>query len=106
MFKNMGGLYSVNSNAKKGLMSKDKVHYSKQGYELQGELFFKALMEIYTNFKSVSSLLALFQIQDVFQNIFGDLSIDVIKNWFIYNPKQPLLFNSALFLGLFLIFSI
>ena len=53
MFKNMGGLYSVNSNAKKGLMSKDKVHYSKQGYELQGELFFKALMETYTNFKSV-----------------------------------------------------
>lgn len=49
-------------------------------------------------------MLALFYIQDVFQNIFGDLSIDVIKNWFIYNPKQPLLFNSALFLGLFLIF--
>lgn len=51
MYKNMGGLYSVNSNAKKGLMSKDKVHYSKQGYELQGELFFKALMETYNNFK-------------------------------------------------------
>lgn len=53
MYRNMGGLYSVNSNAKKGLMSRDKVHYSKQGYELQGELFFKALMETYTNFKSV-----------------------------------------------------
>lgn len=53
MYKNMGGLYSVNSNAKKGLMSRDKVHYSKQGYELQGELFFAALMETYTNFKSV-----------------------------------------------------
>ena len=53
MYRNMGGLYSVNSNAQKGLMSRDKVHYSKQGYELQGELFFKALMETYTNFKSV-----------------------------------------------------
>ena len=53
MYINMGGLYSVNSNAKKGLMSRDKVHYSKQGYELQGELFFAALMETYTNFKSV-----------------------------------------------------
>ena len=52
MYINMGGLYSVNSNAKKGLMSRDKVHYSKQGYELQGELFFAALMETYTNFKS------------------------------------------------------
>ena len=51
MYKNMGGLYSVNSNAKKGLMSRDKVHYSKLGYELQGELFFKALMETYNNFK-------------------------------------------------------
>uniref|UniRef100_UPI00404A20A9 GDSL-type esterase/lipase family protein n=1 Tax=Flavobacterium sp. TaxID=239 RepID=UPI00404A20A9 len=53
MYENMGGLYSVNSNAKKGLMSRDKIHYSKQGYELQGELFFKAIMETYTNFKSV-----------------------------------------------------
>jgi len=53
MYKNMGGLYSVNSNAQKGLMSKDKVHYSKQGYELQGELFFKALMETYNNFKTI-----------------------------------------------------
>ena len=49
-------------------------------------------------------MLALFQIQDVFQNVFGNLSLDVIQNWFIYNPKQPLLFNSALFLGFFLIF--
>ncbi|WP_320814470.1 GDSL-type esterase/lipase family protein [Flavobacterium sp.] len=53
MYKNMGGLYSVNSNANKGLMSKDKVHYSKQGYELQGELFFKALMETYNNYKLI-----------------------------------------------------
>jgi LysM repeat protein len=52
MFKNLGGLYSVNKNANKGLMSKDKVHYSKQGYELQGDLFFNALLETYNNLKS------------------------------------------------------
>lgn len=45
-----------------------------------------------------------FQIIGFIQSVFGDLSLEVIKNWFIYNPKQPLLFNSALFLGLFLMF--
>ncbi|MBP6230887.1 MAG: MBOAT family protein [Paludibacteraceae bacterium] len=30
--------------------------------------------------------------------------METVQNWFIYNPKQPLLFNSALFLGLFVIF--
>lgn len=38
------------------------------------------------------------------QSLFADVSLETIKNWFIYNPKQPLLFNSALFLGLFIIF--
>lgn len=27
-----------------------------------------------------------------------------IKDWFIYNPKEPLLFNTGLFLGLFVVF--
>ena len=38
------------------------------------------------------------------QSLFTDVSLETIQNWFIYNPKQPLLFNSALFLGLFIIF--
>lgn len=29
-----------------------------------------------------------------------------LKEWFLYNPKEPLLFNSGLFLGLFFIFYI
>src|SRR5690606_16772000 len=27
-----------------------------------------------------------------------------VQNWFTYNPKEPLLFNTGLFLGLFVIF--
>lgn len=33
-----------------------------------------------------------------------NFSRETILNWFIYDPKNPLLFNSALFLGLFLCF--
>jgi D-alanyl-lipoteichoic acid acyltransferase DltB (MBOAT superfamily) len=33
-----------------------------------------------------------------------NFSRETILNWFIYDPKNPLLFNSALFLGLFLVF--
>jgi alginate O-acetyltransferase complex protein AlgI len=50
-------------------------------------------------------LLAIFQIQGFLATLLGtDITFEVVKNWFVYNPKQPLLFNSALFLGLFLIF--
>lgn len=31
-------------------------------------------------------------------------TIEQLESWFFYNPKEPLLFNSGLFLGLFLIF--
>lgn len=51
MFQALGGLFAVNDNYKKGLMSKDKVHYSKAGYDLQGQLFFDALMDSYEQFK-------------------------------------------------------
>lgn len=30
--------------------------------------------------------------------------METFKNWFVYNPTQPLLFNSALFLGFFIVF--
>lgn len=33
-----------------------------------------------------------------------NFSWETLMNWFIYDPKNPLLFNSALFLGLFLVF--
>jgi len=33
-----------------------------------------------------------------------NFSWETIQNWFLFDPKNPLLFNSALFLGLFLVF--
>ncbi|MDP5096852.1 MAG: MBOAT family protein, partial [Flavobacterium sp.] len=47
---------------------------------------------------------ALFSIQNWFLENVGNIDLETIKDWFVYNPKQPLLFNSALFLGLFLTF--
>lgn len=47
---------------------------------------------------------ALFSLQNWFLETVGIVDLETLKNWFTYNPKQPLLFNSALFLGLFLIF--
>ena len=51
LFSALGGLFSVNRNAAKGLMSSDKVHYSKAGYEKQGQLFTEAFLKAYDNFK-------------------------------------------------------
>ncbi|MFL9844884.1 LysM peptidoglycan-binding domain-containing protein [Flavobacterium rhizosphaerae] len=51
LFTQMGGLYSVPDNAKKGLMSKDRVHYSVDGYEKQGAMFAEAFIKAYDNFK-------------------------------------------------------
>ncbi|NBL64486.1 MBOAT family protein [Flavobacterium sp. NST-5] len=41
---------------------------------------------------------------DWFSHIFGTISLETVKSWFVYNPKEPLLFNTGLFLGMFLIF--
>lgn len=51
MFAIMGGMYGVNRNYRQGLMSGDKVHYTKSGYEKQGQLFSQALINAYENFK-------------------------------------------------------
>jgi len=32
------------------------------------------------------------------------ITIDDVQGWFIYDPKAPILFNTPLFLGLFLVF--
>lgn len=47
-----GGNKSIKRNAIKGYMARDKVHYSKAGYEKQGELFFEAFLQSYELFKS------------------------------------------------------
>jgi hypothetical protein len=43
---------SIFKNAAKGLMSRDKVHYSKAGYEKQADLFFEAFLKSYELYKS------------------------------------------------------
>ncbi|WP_445718866.1 GDSL-type esterase/lipase family protein [Flavobacterium sp.] len=47
-----GGNKSINRIAAKGYMARDKVHYSKAGYEKQAQLFFNAFMQSYELFKS------------------------------------------------------
>ncbi|MET3020093.1 MBOAT family O-acyltransferase [Flavobacterium hydatis] len=43
-------------------------------------------------------------INDWFVQNFGALTLEQVKGWFIYNPEEKLLFNTGLFLGLFLVF--
>jgi LysM repeat protein len=50
MHAQMGGVYSVNRNFSAGLVNLDKVHYTKNGYEKQGELFTEAFLQAYQNF--------------------------------------------------------
>lgn len=52
MYSEMGGLYGVPRNAARGLMSTDRVHYSRDGYEKQGRLFTEAFIKAYENFKT------------------------------------------------------
>ncbi|MDD3005347.1 LysM peptidoglycan-binding domain-containing protein [Flavobacterium sp.] len=51
LYTDMGGLKGVNVNAKAGIIGKDKVHYSKLGYEKQGKLLAKAITEGFQNYK-------------------------------------------------------
>ncbi|MDW8849174.1 MBOAT family O-acyltransferase [Flavobacterium sp. MMLR14_040] len=43
-------------------------------------------------------------INDWFVQNFGEITVEQVKSWFIYNPDEKLLFNTGLFLGLFLVF--
>lgn len=43
-------------------------------------------------------------VTDWFTKIFGTITMEQVKSWFVYNPAEPLLFNTGLFLGMFLIF--
>ena len=52
LYSDMGGLYGINQNAKAGLIGNDRVHYSKAGYEKQGNLLAKAIMEAYQNYNN------------------------------------------------------
>ncbi|OXB07687.1 MBOAT family O-acyltransferase [Flavobacterium pectinovorum] len=43
-------------------------------------------------------------INNWFVQNFGEITLEQVKSWFIYNPDEKLLFNTGLFLGLFLVF--
>ncbi len=47
----LGGNNGIPKNNAKGYMAKDKVHYTKLGYEKQGQLFFDAFMQAYQIYK-------------------------------------------------------
>lgn len=49
----LGGSKKVNENYKSGLISSDKVHYTRKGYEKQADAFFEAIMQSYESFKSI-----------------------------------------------------
>ncbi len=53
LFYILGGNKAIYRNAAKGYMARDKVHYSKAGYEKQAELFFEAFVQSYELFKSI-----------------------------------------------------
>ncbi len=52
LFTEMGGLYGVPRNAKRGFINSDKVHYTQAGYEKQGSLFLDAFFKAYETFKT------------------------------------------------------
>ncbi|MDR6762597.1 D-alanyl-lipoteichoic acid acyltransferase DltB (MBOAT superfamily) [Flavobacterium sp. 2755] len=49
-------------------------------------------------------MIAIDNINNWFVQNFGAITIEQVKSWFIYNPDEKLLFNTGLFLGLFLVF--
>jgi len=51
MFSNFGGLFGINQLVKDGLIGGDRVHYTKTGYERQGQLLTEALLESLTEIK-------------------------------------------------------
>lgn len=52
LFSEMGGLFGVGRNAARGIIGGDKVHYTKPGYEKQGNLFTEALLTAFDNYKT------------------------------------------------------
>ena len=55
LFEVMGGINSVIQWEKAGYAKKDKIHFTKKGYKLLGDLMFEALMKEYTNYKDLTN---------------------------------------------------
>jgi hypothetical protein len=52
----MGGTGVINKWALKGLTSKDKLHLSRKGYELQGLLLHAAILNAFQDYKISKSI--------------------------------------------------
>jgi hypothetical protein len=52
----MGGAQSMALWEKAGLAQKDKVHFTKNGYILMGDLFYVAFQNAYLKFKQTNNL--------------------------------------------------
>ncbi len=52
LYGQLGGFYGVRNNFLKGIIGNDRVHYTKKGYELQGDLFTKAILKTYEIMKN------------------------------------------------------
>lgn len=52
LYAQFGGLFGVEQNYNNGLMANDKVHYSKKGYEQQGDLLYGAIAKSLENFQT------------------------------------------------------
>ena len=48
LYEIMGGFGSMGKWYTAKLTAKDRLHFSKKGYEIQGELFYKAIMNAYS----------------------------------------------------------
>lgn len=55
MYSQLGGLYGVRRNFNKGIIGKDRVHYSKAGYELQGNLLSDAIFKTFDNYNKIKN---------------------------------------------------
>ena len=55
MFRKMGGLKSASDTENPFMIAKDKVHYSREGYRRQAELFLTDFLKAYTNYIKVKS---------------------------------------------------
>lgn len=51
LYDEFGGMHGINQLKIQGLIGPDYVHYSKKGYEKQGNLFTQAFLKAYDNFK-------------------------------------------------------
>lgn len=52
MFTNFGGLFGINQNVKEGLIGGDRVHYTKAGYEKQGQLLTEAFLDAFQQYNT------------------------------------------------------